>query len=88
MAIHFDPEFKWNPQTCQHCNTCVENCPLEALEFSGKSMEIEEIVKIVLKDIDYYKNSQGGVTISGGEAFVQFDALIELLKTLKNMIYM
>mgnify|MGYP000237773069 CR=1 FL=1 len=47
-------------------------------------MEIEEIVKIVLKDIDYYKNSQGGVTISGGEAFVQFDALIELLKTLKK----
>lgn len=84
MAIHFDPEFKWNPQTCQHCNTCVENCPLEALEFSGKSMEIEEIVKIVLKDIDYYKNSQGGVTISGGEAFVQFDALMELLKTLKK----
>ncbi|MFR5749052.1 MAG: hypothetical protein ACLUD4_09020 [Thomasclavelia spiroformis] len=29
----------------------------------------------------------GGVTISGGEAFVQFDALMELLKTLKHDVH-
>ncbi|MFR5749053.1 MAG: 4Fe-4S binding protein [Thomasclavelia spiroformis] len=34
-----------NPQTCQHCNTCVENCPLEALEFSGRAWKLKKSLR-------------------------------------------
>ena len=47
-------------------------------------MEIEDIVKEVLKDKDYFENSQGGVTISGGEPFLQFENFLKLIKQLKQ----
>jgi pyruvate formate lyase activating enzyme len=37
----------------------------------------------ILKDLPYYEKN-GGVTFSGGEPFLQIDALIPLLKLLKN----
>ena len=83
-AICFDPDFIWNPNLCTYCNLCVENCLNEALEFSGKKMEIEEILHIVMKDKDYYDNSSGGITISGGEPFIQYEELLALLRSLKE----
>lgn len=47
-------------------------------------MEIEEIIKEVLKDKDYFENSQGGVTVSGGEPFLQFENFLKLIKRLKQ----
>jgi pyruvate formate lyase activating enzyme len=37
----------------------------------------------VLKDKDYYDVSGGGVTVSGGEPFVQFDFFLDILKQAK-----
>lgn len=84
QAITFDPTFKWNPNTCQNCSACVSSCLHSALEFNGTSMEIDEIVSEVLKDRDYYEMSGGGVTISGGEPFVQFDQFLKLIKEFKK----
>lgn len=76
--------FSWNMRACKYCHMCEDVCLHDAITFSGKDMEIEEVVKEVLKDVDYYKQSHGGVTISGGEPFYQFDAFIELIKELKR----
>lgn len=54
-----------------------------AFEVVGKYMEIDEIVEEVMKDEHYYIKSNGGVTISGGEPFTQFDKMLELVKALK-----
>jgi pyruvate formate lyase activating enzyme len=41
---------------------------------------VEEILKEVKKDDLFYRNSGGGITISGGEPFLQFNFLLSLLK--------
>ena len=51
----------------------MDACLLEALEISGKWMDIEEIVEEIQKDDRYYQKSNGGVTLSGGEPLFQFD---------------
>ncbi|GHT67659.1 hypothetical protein AGMMS50239_31240 [Bacteroidia bacterium] len=51
---------------------------------AGKFVAISDILNVVQRDKDYYDNSGGGVTFSGGEAFVQFDGLMELLSGCKK----
>jgi len=48
-------------------------------------MDLEEIIETVLRDREYYIASAGGVTLSGGEPFLQDkDALLDLLRALKR----
>ena len=47
-------------------------------------MSVEDVVGIVLRDKDYYDNSGGGVTFSGGEALMQPEALLAMLKLCKT----
>ncbi|MHA1438665.1 MAG: pyruvate formate lyase family protein [Promethearchaeota archaeon] len=46
---------------------------------------INEIIEIVLRDKKYYASTNGGITLSGGEPFLQDpNSLIELLKPLQK----
>ena len=47
-------------------------------------MSIQEIVRIVLQDRDFYEESGGGITLSGGEVLAQIDFAIDLIKSLKE----
>ena len=47
-------------------------------------MHTSAIMDIVRRDKDYYNQSGGGVTISGGEAFMQFEGLMDLLTRSKS----
>lgn len=81
LAIAFgEKRPRFYRERCINCGCCEKNCMQEAIRFSGKSMTAAEIMAVVLRDRDYYENSGGGVTFSGGEPFVQFPALLELLK--------
>ena len=71
-------------QLCTQCGTCEKVCLNHAVSFAGIDMSVEEVKQLVLRDRDYYEESGGGVTISGGECFVQFEGLINLLKTFKK----
>ena len=57
---------------------------IEGIETIGKKYTLNDVVKEVEKDIVLYEESGGGITISGGEPFYQFDFLLELLKNLKH----
>lgn len=59
-------------------------CPAKAIEVVGKEASVEEIMKEVLKDLPFYQGSGGGVTISGGEPFLQPSFLRELTGALKE----
>ena len=59
-------------------------CPSKALSVVGVRREIKEVVYEILKDKQFYENSNGGVTISGGEPFSQPEYLKELLAELKK----
>jgi len=45
----------------------------------GYETSVDEVLKEVLKDRDYYESSGGGLTLSGGEPMAQFDFAKALL---------
>ena len=70
---------------CKVCGTCVETCPSTAIEMLGKEWTVPDLVKELAKDRAYFELSGGGVTLSGGEAAMQFDFCLLLLKELKGV---
>ncbi|MFC2029985.1 glycyl-radical enzyme activating protein [Chloroflexota bacterium] len=55
-------------------------CPTGALEMFGKTMAVGEVIAEVEKDSSFYRNTGGGMTISGGELMLQPDFAAALLK--------
>ncbi len=49
----------------------------------GREYTADELVKMVLKDRDFW-GTEGGVTFSGGEALMQTEALEDVFRELKN----
>ncbi|MBR2745971.1 MAG: glycyl-radical enzyme activating protein [Erysipelotrichaceae bacterium] len=86
-AIDFNPAFVLYSKKCTICGRCVEVCIPEALSVNGKDMTAEEIISEISKDDDYYRNSNGGVTLSGGEPLFQYERVLDLLKNLKEKGY-
>ncbi|MDM8311492.1 MULTISPECIES: glycyl-radical enzyme activating protein [Clostridium] len=84
-SIDFKNEhFNFNHDTCTSCMTCINQCPKKALEYIGKIMTKEEVLSEVMKDYDFYEESGGGVTLSGGEVLMHHTFAEELLIELKN----
>lgn len=65
---------------CINCGGCVEVCPAHALRYSAKRMVSEEVVDTVKRDMNYYVESGGGVTLSGGEILMQASFAKEILQ--------
>lgn len=59
-------------------------CPYGALELVGKWMSVREVIEDVMKDLRFFKESNGGITISGGEPMLQYEFTLELLKKAKK----
>ncbi len=69
---------------CKNCGDCTHVCYPGAREMSGETKTVEEVVGEVLKDRDFFEQSGGGVTFSGGEPLMQTDFLIALLQEMKK----
>lgn len=55
---------------CSACGDCIPRCPRRALVLYGRETEAEEVYRQVRKDKMFYDASDGGVTLSGGEAML------------------
>ncbi|MBD3184865.1 glycyl-radical enzyme activating protein [Candidatus Poribacteria bacterium] len=69
---------------CKLCGTCVEYCYAEATVMEGKTVTVQEVIDEVKKDMPFYENSGGGVTLSGGEPTFQPDFCLAVLKASKE----
>ncbi|MDO4868729.1 MAG: glycyl-radical enzyme activating protein [Bacillota bacterium] len=72
------PQIDW--AMCVACGECSEVCFASAIRPVAQEMTVEEVFAKVLQDKDFYVNTAGGVTISGGEVLMHHDfakALIE-----------
>lgn len=69
---------------CVACGRCADECLMDALERAGYEVTVEDVLDEVLKDAVFYKNSGGGLTLSGGEPFSQFDFVYQLLQGAKE----
>lgn len=68
---------------CISCGNCVSACFSNALTLYGKTVTVSELLPDLLEDKSFFENSNGGVTLSGGECLMQANFCAELLKELK-----
>ena len=71
-------------KACDVCGACKDICPGGAIRIVPREEDCRSIIDIILRDKDYYDNSGGGVTFSGGEAMLQRDALLQMLKSCRE----
>ena len=81
-AIFFDEDGKIaiDRDKCGRCMTCVNVCTANALRTVAEEMTAEEIMKKVEQDKEFYENTGGGMTISGGEMLSNSDFAKELIE--------
>ncbi len=73
-----------NRALCNGCGLCTEECPTTAMELLGKKWNVHDLACELVKDRAYFEPSGGGITLSGGEAALQNDFCLSLLKELKS----
>lgn len=82
--IFVNNKLVFNGENCTGCKSCITQCPGRALTFVGNMMDTDEVMEEVLKDLDFYQESGGGVTLSGGEVLMQHDFAAALLRECKK----
>lgn len=91
--LSFEPEVSWKGRLCIHCSMAEggdglvdcprtpDACPTGAKELMGKPVDVDELFDLVMRDVTFYEESGGGVTLSGGECLAgpNLGAALELL---------
>jgi pyruvate formate lyase activating enzyme len=83
-AISINPGYPVDTTRCDACGLCTAACPTGALNRIGAWRDVDDLASELLIDRAYWAGSGGGVTISGGEASMQMEALRALLSTLHS----
>jgi len=78
LALRFDPE------RCTACGLCVSKCPTNSLRLVGKEWGLTDLTNEVVKDIAFFQDSNGGITLSGGEPLLQTDFLLAWLPMIRE----
>ena len=79
-----DGRHQLNISSCIQCGQCVDACYAGALEMVGREMSVDEVMAVVRRDIPFYEQSGGGMTLSGGEPLAQFAFTRALLEAAKR----
>ncbi len=77
-AVAFDRD------RCTSCFTCVGVCYFNARKVSARRTSVDRVFAEVMKDEAFFRNSGGGLTISGGEPLLQPTFCRELLLWVKD----
>lgn len=60
-----------NWDLCTNCGRCIDVCPSMALSLFGKEMTVEQVLEEVEQDNAFYRESGGGISLSGGDCLCQ-----------------
>ncbi len=63
---------------CRGNGECARICPNDARTLAGREVSLDEVMREIIKDDLFYRNSGGGVTASGGEPAYQPEFLMAL----------
>ena len=74
LIIHRE---KLNDATLDALTDC---CPTQAMTVCGEDQQVADIMATVLRDKPFYDRSGGGLTLSGGEPFMNPDLALSLFK--------
>jgi len=75
---HGKPRIAWDH--CRACGVCTQACLAGAREIVGRSMTAAEVMEEVRRDFVFFRRTGGGLTLSGGEAMLQPDFALALLR--------
>lgn len=73
----------FNRTGCTGCGRCADVCP-GALELVGKKRAPDEVILEAMRDLPFYRASNGGVTITGGEPLAQPAFSLALAKNCRD----
>jgi pyruvate formate lyase activating enzyme len=79
-AILEGPDRRVDYNRCTACGACAAACPADALRLIGREWDVEPLVIEIMKDRDYFADSGGGVTLSGGEPLMHPGFVLPLLQ--------
>jgi pyruvate formate lyase activating enzyme len=72
--------FRFDAMRCTECHLCERACLHEAVELMGEIRTVGKLVDLALRDADYYDESGGGLTVSGGEPLLNPAGTMALLR--------
>ena len=78
-VVDADGKVRINWDLCTNCGKCIPVCPTEALSQFGLQMTVEDVLTEVEQDSPSYRESGGGITLSGGECTLYPDFSAALL---------
>ncbi len=73
--VHF-----FDRSRCDACGRCAAVCPSRALQLAGREMTVAGTLAELERDDFYYRHSEGGITLSGGEPLAQPEFAFALLE--------
>jgi pyruvate formate lyase activating enzyme len=74
-----DGKHLFQRELCVKCGKCAEMCFPGALQNTASTVDCKKVMGEILQDKPYYLDSGGGVTLSGGEIFLQSDFADEII---------
>ena len=75
------PVTDWN--RCERCGICADACFADAREQIGREMTVDAVLAEIERDVVFYDESGGGVTLTGGEPLAQHAFTLALLAACK-----
>ncbi len=83
QALELTPEgIKPTANHCILCGKCTEECPTTALEMCGREWSMAELMIEIEKERTIMEDSNGGVTLCGGEPLMHPDDALDILQEL------
>lgn len=79
-----DGKHIFEKEKCTACGKCKDACFFDAITLYGKKMSVDEVENILIEDMEFYENSGGGITLSGGECLMYPEFCLEILKRMKK----
>ena len=84
-AIDFNAgALKMNQNRCRRCYNCIDYCPTGALSLLGKAYTVSELMAMIEREAPFLEDSNGGVTLSGGEPFYNSKFLLTFIQSIKE----
>ena len=72
-------------ERCDSCGLCVSVCPARAMHLVGREVSAEGLMRELRRDMPYFEESGGGVTLSGGDPLFQPDFTGAVLKGCRKL---
>ncbi len=69
---------------CLSCGECTKACFSLSLTAAGEEMTVDAVMEIIMRDAAVYRDTGGGLTLSGGEPLMQAEFSAALLKAAKE----